>query len=149
MVATVPYKKIKSFNFLRSMILQAIKKVVSTILIFLPLPFILILDIFAEIYHYTCFPLYGIQKVNRKDYIEIRDRSRLKYLSFWWKIGCMYCWYANGFTAYAKEIANRTEAYRCAIMHERKLKWEEHQTVHHFVPYGDEEKYKKNPKETI
>lgn len=86
--------------------------------IYLPLVALLLLDLVVSIYQTICFPIYGLEKVRRDDYILVRDRNKLKYLNFWEKIGCMYCGYANGFLLYAKEIAGRTEKYWCGIMHE-------------------------------
>ena len=140
----VNYKNI--FSLPIYMIIKFIKNVLSMIVIVLPLPFIVLLDIFVEIYNQTCFPFYGIPKVQRNQYIAIWDRSHLMYLSFFGKMGCMYCWYTNGFAAYLKEIANRTEAYRCAIKHADKLKWQEHQTKKDFVPFGNKLTSKENKK---
>ena len=38
-------------------------------------------DVIGSIYQAICFPIYGIPKVNRRDYIAF-DRSRLVYLNF-------------------------------------------------------------------
>ena len=92
----------------------------------LSLPFIygvvvplVFLDICAEIYHQICFRLYGLKPIRRRDYIAI-DRPRLKKLSFFEKLACAYCGYANGLAAYLVAIAAETEAYWCAIMHQNK-----------------------------
>ena len=58
------------------------------------LPFLL-LDASVAIYQFVCFPIYGIPKVRRKDYL-VFDRGRLAYLNTIEKIGCIYCSYANG-----------------------------------------------------
>src|SRR3982750_2196132 len=72
-------------------------------------PFIL-LDVFVTVYQAICFPVYGIQKVKRSDYL-IFDRYHLAYLNLLEKINCAYCSYGNGLLGYAREIAGRTEEY--------------------------------------
>lgn len=99
-----------------------------------------------EIYHNICFPLYELEKVKRSDYIKVLDRGRLQYLNNIEKLGCMYCGYVNGTMPYFKEIANRTEAYWCGIMHEGKpMIGQEHQQKGNFAKFNDpkdfEQKY--------
>ena len=117
---------------------------VTTPIIWLPLFALLILDLMISIYQAICFPIYGITKVKRDDYILVRDRNKLQYLNATEKLGCMYCGYANGFLLYAKEIASRTEKYWCGIMHEDKpgFKPDNDQLTQDFAPYGDEEEFK-------
>ena len=69
---------------------------------------LVILDIFLEIYHHICFPLYGIEKVKRSQYMRI-DRHKLKYLGVRDKLICVFCGYTNGLIRYLQEIAGRTE----------------------------------------
>lgn len=118
---------------------------ISIPIIWAPLPIILILDLFAELYHQICFPIYGLEKVKRAEYILIMDRNKLQYLNPWEKIGCMYCGYANGVFAYFKEIAGRTEKYWCGIMHAKKLgfKVQAHQITQDFAKFGDEADFNK------
>lgn len=106
---------------------------------------LLLLDIFIEIYHRICFPIYGIPYVKRRDYI-IMDRHRLQYLNGIEKIHCIYCSYANGFIAYAQEIAACTEQYWCPIKH-AEHPTTSHSRYHEFTPYGDAENYQKRLKE--
>lgn len=75
-----------------------------------------LLDLVVEIYHRTCFPVYGIPLVPRRRFIRI-DRHRLSYLRWYDKINCAYCGYVNGVIRYAEEIAARTERYWCGIRH--------------------------------
>lgn len=112
--------------------------------IWLPLPFIILLDLVVELYQQVCFGLYGLPKVKRKEYILIMDRNKLQYLYPLEKLGCMYCGYANGVFAYFKEIANRTEKYWCGVMHVNKpgFKVQEHQGVQNFSQFGDEQEFK-------
>lgn len=99
---------------------------------------VLIADVFLEIFHRICFPLYGIPCVRRSEYIRIVDRAKLPYLNIWEKIACAYCGYVNGWLHYASVIAGKTEHYWCAIAHleDRGYKPSEHEKS--FVAYGDE-----------
>lgn len=113
---------------------------ISAPFIWLPLIALLILDIMVEIYHQICFPIYGIERVKRSQYVQVMDRNRLQYLDPLEKIGCMYCGYANGVLLYFKEIAGRTEKYWCGIMHQAKpgFKVQAHQVKADFATYGDQ-----------
>lgn len=97
-------------------------------------------DLFIEIYHRVCFPLYRLPYVKRWQYITI-DRHRLKYLAWYEKISCAYCGYINGWLAYATEIAARTEQYWCGIMHQKHQ--DRYQQPHHknFTGYGDKDSF--------
>ena len=126
-----------------------IPHIISMPFLWFPLPIIILLDIFGELYHHLCFPLYGIKKVKRSEYIQIIDRAKLAYLTPFQKLGCMYCGYANGLLLYFKEIAGRTETYWCGIMHQKKrgFKMPRHHIKQKFAKYGDKkdflEKYSK------
>src|SRR5271154_2752332 len=82
-------------------------------------PFVL-LDLFVTLYQAVCFPVYGIPKVRRSDYL-VFDRYPLAYLNALEKLNCAYCSYANGLIAYVREIAGRTEQYWCPIKHARRV----------------------------
>jgi hypothetical protein len=99
----------------------------------------------AEIYQFICFPIYGIPKVRRKDYI-VMDRHRLRYLNSMEHFNCVYCGYVNGLLAYVQEIAGRTEQYWCPIKHAMSLK-ARHSRYQHFLDYGDAEQYRKRIEE--
>ena len=113
--------------------------------IWTPLPFLLIFDLFVEIYHRVCFPLYGIEKVKRSDYIQIIDRAKLQYLDPVEKLGCMYCGYVNGVLPYLKEISGRTEKYWCGIMHAKKpgFKTDPNHIENKFTEFGDKKAFDK------
>lgn len=96
---------------------------------------LLLLDLCVSIYQATCFPIYRIGKVKRKDYI-VFDRQQLEYLNFIEKFHCSYCAYANGLIAYISEIVARTEKYFCPIKHARKVLGT-HGHYSHFLDYGD------------
>jgi len=98
-----------------------------------------ILDFFVSLYQATCFPIYGIARVNRADYI-VFDRQHLEYLNFIEKFHCTYCAYANGLIAYVTEIVGRTEEYFCPIKHARKILGT-HAHYSRFLEYGDAADY--------
>lgn len=99
----------------------------------------LILDLFVSVYQAVCFPIYGIAKVKRADYL-VFDRHHLAYLNVLEKLNCAYCSYANGIVAYAREIAARTEQYWCPIKHARRVMGT-HERYLRFEDYGDAEGY--------
>jgi hypothetical protein len=103
------------------------------------LPFLL-LDAAVAIYQFVCFPIYGIPKVRRKDYL-VFDRGRLAYLNTIEKVGCIYCSYANGLLALITEIAARTEQHFCPIKHAHLLA-KAHSRYSKFLPYGDARAYR-------
>jgi hypothetical protein len=100
----------------------------------------IIFDFFLEIYHRVCFPLYGISNVNRSEYIRL-DRQRLSYLTWYDKINCSYCGYANGLMHYGTRIAGDTEKYWCGIKHEPVKGFKEPEHQKNFLKYGDEKSY--------
>lgn len=101
---------------------------------------IVLLDLWATVYQFICFPAYGIPKVRRVDYIVI-DRQKLAYLNPIEKFNCVYCGYVNGLIALVQEIAGRTEQYWCPIKHALRLK-AMHSRYPHFLDYGDAEAYR-------
>jgi hypothetical protein len=101
---------------------------------------IAILDFFMIVYQAICFPVYGIPRVKRSDYIKL-DRKYLAYLNWAEKLNCEYCGYANGVLACATEIAARTEQYWCPIKHALRMK-SMHSRYRHFFDYGDAESYR-------
>jgi len=101
-------------------------------------PFLL-LDLFVTAYQAVCFPIYGIAKVKRADYL-VFDRHHLAYLNALEKLNCAYCSYANGLIAYVREIAARTEQYWCPIKHARRVIGT-HARYALFDDYGEGEGY--------
>ena len=102
------------------------------------LPLVL-LDVFVTLYQAICFPIYGIEKVRRRDYISL-DRRHLAYLNGLEKLNCVYCGYGNGLLAYAREIAARTERHWCPIKHADKMQGT-HRHYPEFCEYGDANAY--------
>jgi len=102
---------------------------------------IVLLDLFVTLYQAICFPVYGIAKVRRCDYL-IFDRHHLAYLNALEKLNCAYCSYANGLIAYVREIVGRTEQHWCPIKHARRVIGA-HSRYPAFEDYGDAEAYRK------
>lgn len=103
------------------------------------IPFAL-LDLFLWVYQGICFPLYGIPKAKRANYL-VFDRGTLKYLNLLERLNCMYCSYGNGLAAFLVEVAGRTEQHWCPIRHGRRLR-APHTRYGHFLDYGDAEAYR-------
>ncbi|MBS4052028.1 MAG: hypothetical protein KGZ69_12595 [Methylomonas sp.] len=117
-----------------------IKHIVSAPFIWSCLIPALLLDAFCSLYQWTCFPIYGIPKVQRQDYIAF-DREYLNYLNFIEKINCAYCSYMNGLFAYLQETAGRTEQFWCPIKHARRIK-NLHSRYYKFFNYGNAAEYR-------
>ncbi|MEY4883381.1 MAG: hypothetical protein RIS34_1235 [Pseudomonadota bacterium] len=100
---------------------------------------LMMLDLFVSVYQWTCFPIYGITKVRRADYI-VFDRHHLGFLNFIEKFHCTYCEYGNGLMGYMGEILARTEEYFCPIKHAHKILGT-HARYNRFLAYGDAENY--------
>jgi hypothetical protein len=103
--------------------------------------FIILLDIWVELYHRVSFPLYGFGYVKRRNYIKI-DRHKLKYLNIMEKFNCIYCGYANGVIHYISKIMAETERYWCGIKHARRDGFIAPAHHQEFIDYGDEEQFK-------
>ena len=82
-------------------------------------PFVLI-DLMVMAYQAICFPVYGIPKVRRRDYL-VFDRHHLAYLNIIEKVNCAYCSYCNGVAGFVREVTARTEIYWCPIKHARRM----------------------------
>lgn len=105
---------------------------------------LVILDIWITLYQAICFPLYRVPKVCRSRYIII-DRHSLSYLNSIEKLNCVYCGYAGGVFAYAREISARTEQYWCPIKHARKI-LDPHRRYAYFDDFGQGEEYRETSK---
>lgn len=98
---------------------------------------LLLFDFFIMLYQLTCFPIYGISRVRRADYIWF-DHRHLAYLNVIEKFNCLYCSYGNGLMAYATEVFARTEQYFCPIKHAQKI-FGKHARYQYFLDYGNAE----------
>ncbi|MFP5223544.1 MAG: hypothetical protein ACLGSA_14730 [Acidobacteriota bacterium] len=101
----------------------------------------LLMDVVVCLYQIICFPVYGIPRVKRRDYV-IMDRHKLRYLNWIEKLNCIYCSYFNGLVGFVAEVAARTEQYWCPVRHARPLK-AVHSRYRHFFRYGDAQAYRK------
>ena len=104
-----------------------------------------ILDLCVSFYQATCFPIYGVVKVRRGDYI-VFDRQHLDYLNFIEKFHCTYCAYGSGLIAYVAEIVARTEEYFCPIKHARRMLGTQARYAR-FLDFGDAADYEKRLEE--
>ena len=100
---------------------------------------LLMLDLCVSIYQWVCFPIYGITRVRRRDYL-VFDRRHLGYLNAIEKFHCTYCEYGNGLMAYMTEILARTEQYFCPIKHAHKILGT-HGRYNRFLDYGEADAY--------
>lgn len=101
---------------------------------------IALLDLLATLHQWATFPIFGIRRVRRADYIAI-DRHKLSYLNAIEKLNCLYCGYSNGVIAYAREIASRTEQYWCPIKHAKLIR-SPHRRYPEFLEFGDAKGYR-------
>lgn len=127
-------RKLKT-NFFRWLVTYRPQNLITGPIIYSMIIPLLITDLFVSIYQATCFPIYGIKKVRRGDYI-VFDRHSLSYLNFIEKFHCEYCAYANGLVGYITEIIARTEQYFCPIKHARKIVGM-HRRYAQFMEYGE------------
>lgn len=102
---------------------------------------LLLIDLSVTFYQFTCFPLYRIPRVRRRDYM-IYDRNQLAYLNFIEKVNCAYCAYGNGLIAYVREIIGLTEQYWCPIKHAQRVLGA-HGRYERFVDYGDVDAFRR------
>jgi hypothetical protein len=101
---------------------------------------VVLLDLFVAVYQTVCFPVYGIPRVRRAEYMAF-DREQLGYLNALEKLNCAYCAYANGVFAYVREVGSRTEQYWCPIKHARRVLGV-HARYGSFVDFGDGDAYR-------
>lgn len=126
-------------NFFRWLVTNRPQNLITGPIIYAMIIPLVITDIFITFYQLSCFPIYGIKKVRRADYI-IFDRQQLSYLNFIEKFHCTYCAYGSGMIAYISEIVARTEQYFCPIKHARKIIGT-HSRYDRFLDFGDAADY--------
>ena len=126
-------------NFFRWLVTNRPQNLITGPIIYSMIIPLLVTDVFVSFYQMTCFPIYGIKKVRRADYI-IFDRQQLHYLNFIEKFHCTYCAYGSGMISYVSEIIARTEQYFCPIKHARKILGT-HKRYAQFLEYGVAENY--------
>ncbi|MCX7188856.1 MAG: hypothetical protein NTU92_00580 [Methylotenera sp.] len=126
-------------NFFRWLVTNRPQNLITGPIIYSMIIPLLVTDVFVSFYQMTCFPIYGIKKVRRADFI-IFDRQQLHYLNFIEKFHCSYCAYGSGMISYVSEIIARTEQYFCPIKHARKILGT-HKRYAQFLEYGVAENY--------
>ncbi|MFM9915332.1 MAG: hypothetical protein ACKVOX_05960 [Rhizobacter sp.] len=132
------HRKLKT-NFFRWLVAYRPQNLITGPVIYGMVIPMLMLDACVSFYQWTCFPIYGITRVRRGDYL-VFDRHQLGYLNFIEKFHCTYCEYGNGLMAYMREILARTEEYFCPIKHARKVLGT-HERYQRFLSYGDATDY--------
>jgi hypothetical protein len=130
---------IRLYDYLRH---AQIKHIVTAPVIWFCIFPALFMDLVVTVYQTICFPVYGIPKVKRRDYIVI-DRHFLGYLNIIEKANCVFCGYFGGVVAFAGEVAARTEQYWCPIKHASRLK-SVHSRYKNFAEYGDSDQFREN-----
>lgn len=138
------HKRLKT-NFFRWLVTYRPQNLITGPIIYSMIIPLLITDFFVTFFQLTCFPIYGIKRVRRSDYI-VYDRLQLNYLNFIEKFHCTYCAYGNGMIAYVSEVIARTEQYFCPIKHARKILGT-HSRYARFLEYGDAENYEEKLEE--
>ena len=132
------HRKLKK-NFFRWLVTNRPQNLITGPIIYgMVLP-MLFFDACVSFFQWSCFPVYGIAKVKRSDYI-VFDRHQLQYLNWIEKFHCTYCEYGNGLMGYMREILARTEEYFCPIKHAHKILGT-HARYNRFLDYGDAERY--------
>jgi hypothetical protein len=132
------YKKLKT-NFFRWLVTNRPQNLVTGPVIYAMIFPLMMLDLCVSLYQWLCFPVYGVVKVKRTDYI-VFDRHQLHYLNFIEKFHCTYCEYGNGLMGYMAEILACTEEYFCPIKHAHKVLGT-HARYKRFLDYGDAADY--------
>ena len=138
------HRKLKK-NFFRWLVTNRPQNLITGPIIYAMIIPMVMLDLCVSFYQFTCFPIYGVNRVRRSEYI-VFDRYQLGYLNFIEKFHCAYCEYGNGLMAYMTEILARTEQYFCPIKHAHKILGA-HSRYKLFLSYGDTADYEKRLEE--
>ncbi len=132
------HRKLK-MNFFRWLVTNRPQNLITGPIIYAMILPLMMLDLCVTFYQWTCFPIYGVTRVRRSDYM-VFDRHQLGYLNFIEKFHCTYCEYGNGLMGYMAEILARTEEYFCPIKHAHKILGT-HARYNRFLDYGDAADY--------
>ena len=132
------HRKLKT-NFFRWLVTNRPQNLITGPIIYAMIFPLMMLDLCVSFYQWACFPIYGVTRVRRSDYI-VFDRHHLGYLNFIEKFHCTYCEYGNGLMGYMTEILARTEEYFCPIKHAHKILGT-HTHYNRFLDYGDAANY--------
>jgi hypothetical protein len=132
------HRKLK-MNFFRWLVTNRPQNLLTGPIIYAMVIPLMMLDLCVTFYQWVCFPIYGVKKVRRSDYL-VFDRRHLGYLNFIEKFHCTYCEYGNGLMSYMAEILARTEEYFCPIKHAHKILGT-HAHYNRFLDYSDAADY--------
>jgi hypothetical protein len=132
------HRKLKK-NFFRWLVTNRPQNLITGPIIYSMIFPMMLFDLCVSFYQFACFPIYGITKVKRSDYM-VFDRHQLGFLNFIEKFHCTYCEYGNGLMGYMSEILARTEEYFCPIKHAHKILGT-HGHYNRFLAYGDAADY--------
>ena len=132
------HKKLKT-NFFRLLVTNRPQNLITGLIIYSMIIPLVVTDVFISFYQFTCFPIYGIKKVRRGNYI-VFDRQHLSYLNFIEVFHCTYCAYGTGVIAYISEVVGRTEQYFCPIKHAHRILGA-HSRYAGFLDFGAAENY--------
>ena len=132
------HRKLKK-SFFRWLVIDRPQNLITGPVIYAMIIPLLMLDACVSFDQWACFPIYGIVKVKRGDYI-VFDRRHLAYLNSIEKFHCTYCEYGTGLMAYMGEILARTEQYFCPIKHAHKILGT-HTRYNRFLEYGEADAY--------
>ena len=138
------HRKLKK-NFFRWLVTNRPQNLITGPIIYSMIIPMVLFDLCVSFFQFTCFPIYGITKVKRSDYM-VFDRHQLGYLNFIEKFHCTYCEYGNGLMGYMAEILARTEEYFCPIKHAHKILGT-HKRYNRFLDYGDGADYERRLEE--
>ena len=138
------HRKLKK-NFFRWLVTNRPQNLITGPIIYAMVLPLMLLDLCVSVYQWTCFPIYGIARVRRSDYL-VFDRRHLGYLNFIEKFHCTYCEYGNGLMGYMAEVLARTEQYFCPIRHARKILGT-HARYNRFLNYGAADAYEEKLEE--
>jgi hypothetical protein len=99
---------------------------IGAVLLYLLLPAVVFIDLSAILCNNTIFRIVGIPRTKRKDYIRPFSRFKLPEVSMWYKLGCVYCSYANGVAYYVQVTTMKIEFLYCPWKQKNKTKISHH-----------------------
>lgn len=100
----------------------------------------LLMDGCVTVFQWICFPIYGIQRVDRAQFF-VFDRHKLHYLNRVQKFNCAFCSYFNSVISYTQEVASLTEERFCPIKHKLNPR-RRHKRYRLFTEYDDAEGFR-------
>lgn len=89
-------------------------------------PCFVFFDIIFSFINYVLFRISNITIIKRSDYIKPFSRWKLPHKSFLYRLGCVYCSYANGLAYFAKDVTMSIEFLYCPWKQKQKTKIEHH-----------------------